>query len=377
MNAWGKPFVKLSLLLGVVVASLGNEKCEDSTIKTRELKRRVQMGAVQAPQISLPQGGKFDFQYVANAQMYNILRKTDAFSTATIDPAKVYDPSGLSQEEAQVFHQCEDVEDEYITANGVHQKTTFTQLAACMIDMPQGIISGNILDFALVGKGGVTLRLSQIPYLQGANFEFQKYELSVSMRVMHPLQRGGIYHGDKKIIASTAKEKYSKDYGVGFNLNFGGFELGPSYYYKSPLRKVVDEALTASINDLKTQWNDSEPWYAMVLRSCDKYIYINAGNASDAGLREGDLLKIQNVNYRWEGQSCRSHLLGSVDYVGGPVGYAKVVSVGDNISAAVVLDRDPQYPYSRDQIIRPGARVYVEKLIEPQVPVKKAQVKRF
>jgi len=297
-------------------------------------------------------------------------------STATIDPAKIFDPAGLSQEEAQVFHQCED-EQEEIFINGINQKSTFSQLAACMIDMPQGIVSGNILDFTLIGKGGVSLKLNHIPSLTDGSFEFQRYELSVTMKVMHPLQRGGIFPGDRKIIATTAQEKRSNDFGIELNLNFSGFQLGPSYYYRSPLRRVVDEALTASIEDLKNQWNKSEPWYAMVLRSCDKYIYVNAGNTSDAGLKVGDILRVQNVNYRWQGQSCRSDLLGTVDFVGGPVGYARVVSVGDNISAAVILDKDPQFPYSRDQVIRPGARVYVEKLIDPVDPTQKAQAKRF
>lgn len=376
MLVYLKSIIKLSLIFGIVVTSMGNQRCQEHPTKVRELKRRVQVGVLRAPSIQLPQGAQFDFQYVANAQMYHILNKTDAFSTATIDPAKLFDSTGLSQEEAQVFHQCDDEQDE-ISVSGVHQKSTFSQLAACMIDMPQGIVSGNILDFTLIGKGGVSLKLNQIPSLTGASFEFQRYELSVTMRVLHPLQRGGIVPGDRKVITTTAQEKRSNDFGVGLTLNFGGFELGPSYYYRSPLRRVVDDALTASIEDLKNQWNKVEPWYAMVLRSCDKYIYVNAGNASDAGLKVGDILRIQNVNYRWQGQSCRSDLLGTVDFVGGPVGFARVVSVGDNISAAVILDRDPQYPYSREQIIRPGARVYIEKLSEPVVLNQNAQVKRF
>lgn len=366
-------YLRVLLIFPVVLISMGNKSCEEKDVKveTRELKRRVQMGAVKAPPIELPQGGVFNFQYVANAQLYDVLKKTQAFSTATIDPSKIYDPNGLSTEEAQVFNQCEDEEDVYYeNPNGVSYKSTFSQVASCMIDMPQGIISGNILDFSLISKGGMSLKLTQIPFLSGGNFEFQKYELSLAMRAMHPLQRGGIVSGDKKIIATTSQEKVSKDYGVGLNLNFGGFELGPHVYYRTPLRKVVDDGLTSAIQDLKKQWNETEPWYAMVLRSCDKYIYINAGNKTDAGLKEGDILKIQNVTYRWESEACRSDLMGTIDYIGGPVGYARVVSVGDNISAAVILDRDPNYPYSRDQIIKPGARVYVEKLIENQVPQK-------
>jgi hypothetical protein len=288
---------KLGVIFSVMTLSLGNQSCEEVKIHQRELKRRIQMGAVKAPHLVLPQGGFFDFQYVANAQLYDILRKTQAFSTATIDPAKVYDPSGLNQNEVAVFHQCEDSEEDFVDSfGGTHRKTTFSKIAACMIDMPQGIVSGHILDFTLTNQAGLHLKFNEIANLNETSFTFQKYELSVTMKVMHPLQRGGLVAGDKKVIVTTSQQKYSQDYGIGLNLNFMGFELGPSYYYRSPLRKVVDDALTASIEDLKNQWNQSEPWYAMVLRSCDKYIYINAGNSSDAGLKIGDLLRIQNVN---------------------------------------------------------------------------------
>lgn len=375
MRAFYPTLTQASTIIFLGFISMGNKSCEEPIEAKRELKRRVQMGSIKAPPIGLPQGGQFDFQYVANAQLYHILQKTQAFSTATIDPAKIYDPAGLSQEEASVFHQCEDADESYtMNSMGVWQKSTFSQIAACMIDMPQGVISGNLLDFTLVNKLGVGLRLNQVSTLSGLNFEFQKYELSMTMKVMHPLQKGGIAPGDNKIITTTAQEKHSKDYGMGINLNLGGFELGPSFYYRSPLRKVVDEALTSSIEDLQRQWSQAEPWYAMVLRSCDKYVYINAGNSTDAGLKVGDLLKIQNVNYRWSGASCKSDLMGAVDYVGGPVGYARVVSVGDNISAAVILDRDPAYPYSREQVIRPGARVYVEKLFVEPKPVDSKKV---
>jgi len=66
-----------------------------------------------------------------------------------------------------------------------------------------------------------------------------------------------------------------------------------------------------SLKDLKKQWDAAHPWYAMVLRNCDKSIYINAGNSTDAGLIVGDIVKVQNVKYRWQGATCGSALLGS------------------------------------------------------------------
>jgi hypothetical protein len=369
-----KNILKASMLLMLAGTMMGNQSCEQEKEQEqpRELRRRVQMGRIVAPPIQLPQGGTFDFQYVANAQMYDILKKTNSFSTATIDPAKVYDTAGLSQDEASQFNQCSDPDEDTASVQGkLLSKSVISQKAACMIDMPQGIVAGNILDFTLVSGGGISLKLSQIPFLPGASFSFKRYELSLAMRVMHPLQAGGISLGDRKVIATTSKESFGHDFGVDLQLNFNGFELGPSYYYKSPLRKVLDQGLTDAVNDLKNQWNTAEPWYAMVLRNCDKYIYINAGNKTDAGLMVGDIVRIQNVDYRWAGKACESQLMAAMDYIGGPVAYAKIVSVGDNMSAAVVLDKDPNYPYSPDQVIKPGARVYMEKLfVQPKTAKK-------
>ena len=353
-------------LMLVAGSLMGATSCQEPVAATRELRRRVQMGRVLAPKITLPQGGNFDFQYVANAQMYDILTKTQSFSTATIDPGKTFDTSGLSQDEAAQFNQCSDPDD-VAAANlqvqgKIMEKSVISQKAACMIDMPQGIVAGHILDFTLKNSGGLSLKLANVPFLPGASFTFKSYELALEMHVMHPLEAGGIAAGDRKIIATTSTQAFAHDFGVNLQLNFSGFELGPSYYYNSPLRKVLDQGLTDAVKDLKTQWNKQEGWYAMVLRNCDKYIYINAGNASDAGLVKGDIVKIQNVDYRWSGDACDSQLMGSADYLGGPVAYARIESVGDNMSAAVIIEKDPAYPYSTEQVIKPGARVYMEKL---------------
>lgn len=370
MKSISKAFIKGSTTVVLAGMLMGNQSCKEET-KVRELRRRVQMGQVKAPPIALPQGGSFNFAYVANAQMYDILSKTSAFSTATVDPAQAFDPSGLSQDEAEVFNQCGEEETTHdVNGKIISQKSTISQKAACMIDMPQGVVSGNILDFTLTSKGGVTLKLAGVPVLPGAKFDFKRSELSLTMKVMHPLQEGGIQAGDRKVIATTSTQSFANDFGASLQLNFSGFEIGPSYYYNSPLRKVTEAGLTAGINNLKDSWNKSEPWYAMVLRNCDKYIYINAGNASDAGLVNGDILRIQNVDYRWQGEVCKSTMMGSADYIGGAVAYAKVVSVGDNMSAAVIIENDPKYPYSGEQIIKPGARVYAEKLFVPE-PAKK------
>ena len=379
-----RPLLRGFVWLTLAGLSLANTECQESppAVAGRSLKRRVQMGKISAPQIELPQGGQFDFSFVANMQLYYLLSQTQTFTTASIDPELIYSTEGLSQEEAAFFRRCEEEEElasEVLKAGWfkpgffLPQKTTFSSQAACMMEIPHGLITGAILDFTLVNSAGLSLRSQQWAQWGGLEFTFQKFELALSLKAQHPLIRGGALAGDRMLIVANQKNAYSKDYGMGLKLNFSGLELGPQYYFKTPLRRVMDEGLRRSLEDLAQRWNEVEPWYAYVIRACDKYIYINGGNRADTGLKVGDILRIQNVTYRWRGEVCRSPLLGQIDALDGPVGYARVIQVGDTISAAEILDKDPVYPYNRNQIIKPGARVYVEKLFQEAPNPNKSQ----
>lgn len=343
--------LKVSSLVCLAGILMGVEGCQQQ--ETRNLRRRVQMGKIQAPTMMLPGGrGPFDFQFVANAQMYDILRKTGSFSTATIDPNKTYDPSGLSNDEAASFNQCTDPLEP--KGAGLHAKSTISEYGACMIDLPQGVVSGAILNFQLTSSAGTSVSLLDIPLLPSLSFDFKSYELSMALNVMDPLIVG-------QNIAATSKQSFANNLTVAATVNFGGFQLGPKLYYDSPLRQVVDNGMTMAVTDLKSQWDRALPWYAMVLRNCDKSIYINAGNKTDAGLMVNDLVRIHNVRYRWAGEVCASHLMGT-DMNENPVAWARIVSVGDTISVAKIVENDPKYPYSPDQLLKPGSRVYMEKM---------------
>lgn len=334
---------------------MGNEGCQEP--EGRQLRRRISMGKIGAPTIILPTGqGSFDFEYVANAQMYDVLRKTQSFSTSTIDPLKTYSPDGLSDSEAAQFNQCMDPEESELVAKGIATKSIISERAACLIDLPQGVVSGNILDFRLTSSGGLSLSLSQIAFLPGLSFDFKRYELAMTLKVMDPLITN---HN----IAATSQQSYGSEFNADAQLSFSGFNLGPKFYYNSPLRQVVDEGMVASIKELKGQWDQAHPWYSMVMRNCDKSIYINAGNTTDAGLMVGDIVKVQNVKYRWAGDVCGSKLMGSAVNAE-VVAYAKITSVGDTMSIATVIDNDPEnYPYSLNQVIKPGSRVYMHKMV--------------
>lgn len=352
-----KALAKSVAAVGLASLMMGNEGCEQQD--GRAMRRRVNMGKITAPKIQLPAGqGTFDFEYVANAQMYDVLRRTQSFSTSTIDPLKSYSPDGLSDSEAAQFNQCMDPEDAY-SASGLLTKSIISERAACVIDLPQGVVSGNILDFRLTSSGGLSLSLAQVAFLPSLSFDFKRYELAMTLKVMDPLIAG---HN----IAATSQQSYGSEFGAEAQLNFSGLSLGPTFYYNSPLRAVVEDGMIQSLKDLKKQWDVSHPWYATVLRNCDKSIYINAGGASDAGLVVGDVVKVHNVKYRWQGEVCSSALTNTTINPEA-VAYAKVISVGDTMSIAQIIDNDPEnYPYSLDQVIKPGARVYMHQAYSPE-----------
>ncbi len=363
-----KNFVKACSLIVIAGSMMGNESCQQAQPEARQLKRRVQVSYLEAPPIRLPDGGTFDFAYVAKQQLANILSKTNSFTTAAVDPTKTYNTAGLSTAEESLFNQCANL-DEEVSSNGFSAKMTFSEKASCLIDMPHGMIGGSIYDFSLISRTGGSLGLAGIAALTniGASFSYQKSEMSVAMRASHPLIPGG-FGGDngRMLIATTDQKSYAKDWGGSLSVGFSMLQLGGNAYFKSNLANVVEEGVKMAVKDLRKSWDEAEPWYAMVLKSCDKYIYINAGSSADMGLKKGDIFRIQNVTYGWEGKACGSTLLSAIDSGvasgAAPVAYAQVTNVGLTVSTAVVLDKDPNYPYDPDQVIKPGARVYLEKL---------------
>jgi hypothetical protein len=354
-----------------------NQGCKEQdttpTAEPRELRRRVQMGSIQAPVIELPKEvgrTKFDFAYVANAQMPDILNKTKSFSTANTDPNEVWNPDGLDASEKERFNQCGDdpvsmeVASFYSKTNVAiyGSKTSISKSAACLITAPHAEISGSIYDFSLTNGGGIQLGLSGIPFLSGLSFDIAKYTMDVELRAKAILEKGNHY------FSTTTTKSFGKNWKAAAQLNFGMLSLGPSYYSQTPLSTMVKESMTDAINELKKNWTTDEPWYAMVLRSCDKYIYINGGFGNDAGLKVGDIMKIVNMKYFWDGEPCDGYLSGVIPDK--TVAYVKITKVGRNISEAEIIENDPNYPHLPD-IIQAGARVYAEKLVPNTVAASK------
>jgi hypothetical protein len=231
-------------------------------------------------------------------------------------------------------------------------------VATCMINMPQAVIEGAITGFELTNSFGVSVDILK-PVDFGLSVDIKKATLTMAFQANDPLIP------DHNLAASTPRAN-RQELAVGANVNFGAFSVGPRAYFKSPLADVVQKAMVNGINDLKSQMDEASPWYAMVVKNCDKAILINAGGASDAGLKKGDILEVYNVRYRWQGEVCNSNLLNSLNASGEPIAVAQVEIVGDTMSQARIIEQT-------EVKIQPGSRVYVRKLIQPEAPPKQTQ----
>lgn len=337
-----KASLKASVLLFIAGSMMGNEGCKKEVKEPRSLRRRVQMGVIDAPVMPLPNGQVFDFKFVANSQLYYVLRKTKSFSSATIGTTDELDPAKMNEAEKDMFYQCQDSE-------GL-APFKMSQEAACMIRMPQAKINGAIESFELETAGGVTVGLPQFMNL-GFSADIKSSRLTMNFKADDPLIKN-------KNIAATRPNAKQIELKVGAKVNFGEFALGADYYYRDPLGKVVNQAMIKGIEGLKTQFDAAQEWYGMVLKNCDTKLLINAGNATDAGLVKGDQLAVYNVWYDWEGRPCDSNLYGSMPASTEPIAVIEVEIAGDTFSQAKILSQ------TGDRI-KPGARVVVRKLYEP------------
>lgn len=350
-----KVLFRTSVLVGLAGLSMGNKGCKEAPTQpeARELKRRAQIGEITAPQGMVTSGG-FDFKFAANAQMYEALRKTNSFTTALTD---LFDPGHLSENDKDAFYTCEDdrqVGVDQFSAMGM-QKGVFSQKAACLFDAPAAVISGAVTNFQLTSSKGLTLDIPKWSGF-GASVDLKKATLTMSFRAKHPLIPG-------LNMAATTSRANQQQRDISLKIGIGDFGIGPRYYFQSDLSKVVSDAMETALVDLKEQLSinndDSSLWYAYVTKNCDKGILINAGGAADSGLRVGDMFEVYNVWYQWQDQACSSDLKSSLRDAK-PSRLVKVVTVGDTMSFAEVVEDygGPLYP---------GARVYIKKLVDPNV----------
>ena len=356
-----KNLTKAGTLISIAALMMGNQGCpQDPVAQGRQLRRRVQMGSVTTftPSFRLPAdagGGTFNFEYAANAQLQRVLRTSQTFSTVGV----FVDPSSVSKADSDQFFQC--------SQKNPTRAFEFSDEAACMVSMPQAKVNVAITNFQFTGGAGLDIGLLDIGALKGLNFNYKQAKLTMELRANDPLILDSSTNEGQTLAAVNSKS-YFKDVGGKVTLGFGAISLGFGGYMTSDMANVVEQAMTSGLTDLRSDWdkNDSSMglaggWYAMVMKNCDSGILINAGNGSDAGLMKEDIVAIYDMAYDWSGPVCNSQLRGAIVSTDLPIAYAKITSVGNTISRAQIIEKDPNYPVNMNVKIKPGARVYLKK----------------
>lgn len=354
MKAKAQKTCQALLIISIAGLMMGNKSCEEQPVaQPRKLKKIVEMGRIASSPINLPSGGAFDFEFVANQQVYGVLAENEAF-TLRYTPPIVSAPSQSSGDSFLSLSKYDKTAFKSFAKNAGRDdfQVQFSKQAWCMVNLPQTRISGSVNSFEMIGGGGLTIGFNSngqhnsngVPEL-GFNVEFA--QLDVSMIAMRPLT-------NKVMAASNVTSKQTKTQ-VSFGINLGAFRLGPKAYYQTPLATVTKKALTTAVSNLDAQL-ESEEWFTRVLADHDTHIVVIGGK--DVKLLEGDELLIYNEDYYWDGEPCNSTYRGGGASADAAVAKIKIDWVGDEISRGRVIEQ-------ADEAVMIGSKVKLFKFAEP------------
>lgn len=358
---------KLLVMVGSAGLLMGNEKCEQQQpiAKPRSLKKIVELGNMKSSPFLIPSGGSFDFQFVANQQLYGEIAESGQFTVRNA-PTISGDPSNPTNENPISLTPG----DQKLLAKSMSEakqsdfRAEFSRTAWCMVNLPQAKLGGSVNAFELIGGGGLSIGFNQNGNVGsglgvGGDFDVEYAQLDVSMNALPPLGKSRL--ADVNINAKQTKTK------VSFKINFGAFGVGPRYYYQTPLASVTKTALQKGVDSLATSMA-KDKWYSRVFMDHDTHVTIVGGR--DVNLEVGDRLRIYNEEYAWSGEPCNSQYLGSVG-LGEDSYYAtvEVVSVGDELSRVKVVEFAPNSMQRRAVV---GGKVVLDKLHEEIEAAKKA-----
>ncbi|MCX7978798.1 MAG: hypothetical protein N2578_07320, partial [Bdellovibrionaceae bacterium] len=280
-----KRLVMIMSLGPMALLLMGNKGCEDKKQppKARELKKIVEVSRLVSPAIELPDGKKFDFQFVANQQLVGVLAESDGF-TFRYQPPII--PSRSSEQEFNMTTSDREAFKSMSEKAGHSSYARFSKEATCMINLPMARIGGSINSFEMIGGGGLALGFTPngphpVGFLGGVDFNVEFAQLDLTMMALRPLTNSVI-----SAVNVNSKQTKTK---VSFTLNLGQFALGPRFYYQTPLAAVTKKGLTTGVSQLKSEM-EKEPWYSRVLVDHDTHIIVIGGR--DVGLEVGDQLAV-------------------------------------------------------------------------------------
>jgi hypothetical protein len=351
-----RDFLKVIVLLSGAMMTMGNQKCQQAPQPTeRTLKKIIELGALRSSPIFFPGGSAFDFQFVANQQIYGVLSESKEFSLKYNPPIAI-PPQEARPGDMGFFNLTKadgQMMKSFAEASGKdNYDVQYAKTAWCMVNTPQAKIAGSVNSFELIGGGGVTVGFTPSGAyptngLASVGLNVEWAQLDLSMVATRPLT-------SKVMAAANVNSKQTKTK-VNFGLNFGAFTVGPSAYYQTPLAQVTKGALVKSVAALSEQLK-KEDWFTRVLANHDTHVVIVGG--ADVNLEVGDQLLVYNEDYYWEGEPCESRYLGGGAQASSAVAKLELDWVGDEISRGRVVQQTDE-----NAVI--GAKVKLFKMHAP------------
>ena len=393
-----KGLIPLMMIAGL---SMGNEGCEEKPESARVLKMDIEIGALTGRMVKLPNGESVDFPYVANSLFYRqvinhdhfvignpvpsslgLLSTGGSFKTMKADDAASGEaaPSGLvSGKDVSVLDRYGLLKSTRIegaslltgaikeseVVEGKASASAVTKLPACLYDLPQALLGGEVISFEATGGGGIGIGYNaggDIAGNVGGRINFEQSRLEIGLRTDDPLSQQAITIGDG--VAHQSR--------VALGIDFvPGVPVGLNFFFNTPITDVIRKAMDVGLDSIvdrykvllsvNRDWN--EVWESRVIYdpeivNNDTHIAFRGGYR--AGIQVGDTFNVTNLHYAWEGAACYTRLKYKIPQTIKPIAEATVVSVGDNVSVAVV-----KYLGDIEQNIQPGAQIKVLALKQP------------
>jgi len=356
----------LTATLSVVALSgllMGNQKCQQQPVETRQLKKNVKVIAVEAS--SFLNNSGFNFAEVAQSQFSGVLFEDKNFyerNTYPVVESRVETFPNVNGKVVQKVSDIVVVDDKAMT----QMKTWFPTMKAseidlssnssCLISRPQHLLYGKINALEAYSGGklqfGFNQTVTQVPI--SAKFSLDKMRMDLSFSAIDPwtMQK----------VAAVNSESFKTDYSTGFGIDLGIIHIGPEFYRVTGMAEVTLKGLKKSVTDLVQALLgvQRQEWQSRVMISRDNYVVIVGG--AELGLKKGDQLKIENEVHDWMGEPCSETgvLLGSVSVTQEPW-IVEIEDAGNLMSKAKVLN--PR----EDETIQVGALARVQKLyVDPQ-----------
>ncbi|MBK7891417.1 MAG: hypothetical protein IPJ84_11385 [Bdellovibrionales bacterium] len=197
--------------------SMGNQSCENAAQKSRVLKMEIELASLKARSVRMPTGEVIDFPYVANSLFYRQVMDHDHFVITNPVPSPLTSSSGFYKtQDPKLSKTAAAAEDGLVSsrdlsvlnrfgfltqagnssaqAKGEASTQATSDLPACLYDLPQALLGGEVISFEATWGVGVGVGYGAGGDLGGGkvagNVQFDQSKLEIGLRTDDPLTTG-------------------------------------------------------------------------------------------------------------------------------------------------------------------------------------------